>query len=425
MLKAVTLLTGLLLWSAPAAAQTPADVPPDEVQLKGGRAVTGRVLAAESKEEFKGKTRTLVELETPSGGKLKLEKGKVVSAVKLAGEELAAYREMAAPLGDTVAEHWRAVEWCESQPSGKIKLADQINFHLRRIVALDENDAKAQKALGNVNLKGRWVNEEMFFRSRGYSREGNTWRSRVTGQMSKVFEAEKAALGDVKEGMAKWKRAISKSSDSDLAAAGRVLAMQELQKLLSPASLAYICEQFDNEKRQAVQEIYLEAIALQKNRFTLGKLVDVAMTHPRPVIRERALAYLKQYDRNEVASQTSSYLGSADNAVVANAGVVLGEMESSRAILPLIKHLKTSHKVRNPNAKQAGQIDTGFDSQGGGGLSMGGGGPATVNVLVENKDVEDALERITKVSFGFNEADWMGWYLQNHTLNHLELRADD
>jgi hypothetical protein len=100
-------------------------------------------------------------------------------------------------------------------------------------------------------------------------------------------------------------------------------------------------------------------------------------------------------------------------------------MESTRAILPLIKHLKTQHKVKNPNAKQAGQIDTGFDSQGGGGLSLGGGGPTTVNLLVENKDVESALRRITKANFGFNEADWMRWYVQNHTLNHLDLRADD
>lgn len=407
-----------------ACGQNPQDLPGDQLQLKGGRSLPAQVVTAESKQELDGKSRTVVEVQTPAGGKLKLEKGKVVTAVKLATEEFAAYREFSAPLGDTVADHWKAVEWCEAQTSGKLKLADQINYHLRRIVALDEDDAKAQKALGNTNVNGRWVNEELFYRSRGYHREGSTWRSRVTGQLNEALDAGKSSLGDVKEGMTKWKRAISKTNDTQLLAQ-RVQAVQDLQSLISPTTLPYVCEQFDGEKREAVQEIYLEAIALQKNRYALGKLVDVAMTHARPVIRERALAYLKQYDRDDVASQASSYLGSADNSIVANAGVLLGEMESSRAILPLIKHLKTQHKVKNPNAKQAGQIDTGFDSQGGGGLSLGGGGPTTVNLLVENKDVESALKRITKANFGFNEADWMRWYVQNHTLNHLDLRADD
>ncbi|MFN9344574.1 MAG: hypothetical protein ACK6DB_18575 [Planctomycetota bacterium] len=418
------LLFGLLRWVGSVSGQSPAELPGDELLLKGGRVLPAQIVEPEAKEDWKGKPRTLVELRTAAGGKLRLEKGKVVTGVKLASDELAAYREFTKSLGDTVAEHWKAVEWCEAQSSGKLKLADQINYHLRRIVALDENDAKAQKALGNTDINGRWVNEELFYRSRGYFREGSTWRSRVTGQLNEFLDAGKSTLGDVKEGMAKWKRAIAKSSDLQLTTQ-RVQAVQDLQSLISPATLPYVCEQFDAEKREAVQEIYLEAIAMQKNRYSLGKVVDVALTHPRPVIRERALSYLKQYDRDDVASQANSYLGSADNSVVANAGVLLGEMESSRAILPLIKHLKTQHKVKNPNAKQAGQIDTGFDSQGGGGLSLGGGGPTTVNVLVENKDVESALKRITKVDFGFNETDWMRWYVQNHTLNHLDLRADD
>jgi hypothetical protein len=424
--QTLLLFTGASLLLCPGAVwgQSPTDLPNDQLQLKGGRSLPAQVVTPETKEDHNGKPRTVVEVQTLAGGKLKLEKGKAVSGFKLASDEFTAYRDFTAELGDNLADHWKAVEWCEAQTSGKLKLADQINFHLRRIVALDENDTKAQKALGNTNVNGRWVNEELFFRSRGYHREGSTWRSRVTGQLSEVLDAGKSSLGDVKEGLTKWKRAIAKSTDQQLITQ-RVQAVQELQALVTPATLPYVCEQFDSEKREAVQEIYLEAIALQKNRYSLGKLVDVAMTHSRPVIRERALAYLKQYERDDVASQASSYLGSADNTVVANAGVLLGEMESTRAILPLIKHLKTQHKVKNPNAKQAGQIDTGFDSQGGGGLSLGGGGPTTVNLLVENKDVESALRRITKANFGFNEADWMRWYVQNHTLNHLDLRADD
>ena len=413
------------LLSAPALfAQDKSDEPADTLVLKGGRELNAKVLAPEEQVEINGKTRTTVALETPAGGKLKLERGKVVSDVKLMSEELAAYREFTTGLSDTVADHWKAVEWCREQPSGKLKLADQITYHLRRIVSLDENDEKAQRALGNENVNGHWVNEELFNRTRGYTREGGKWRSQIALQVSEVLESGKSSLGDTKEGFGKWKRAISKMSDSEVSSQ-QVTAVRELQQLITPNSLAFICEQFDDEKREAVQQVYLEAIAIQKNRFAMGKLVDVALTHPRPAVREKALAYLKQFDRDDVALQAVSYLGNAENSVVANAGVLLGVMESPRAILPLIKHLKTRHTVKNPKAGKEGQIQGSFDNQGANGLSMGASGPATVNVMVENKDVEDALKRITKLNFGMNQADWMGWYIENHTLNEINLRQDD
>lgn len=429
-LLAGTTLFGIGSATVSAQSSVPAQVglPADTVVIKGGRELPGKVVAPEEKVEVDGKSKTLVELETAAGGKFRLERGKVVSGVKASADEFAAYREFAAGLADDVAAHWQAIEWCQTQPSGKLKYADQITFHLRRIVALDESDAKAQKALGNENINGRWVNEELHNRARGYTRAGGKWRSQTANQMSEVLDAGKSSLGDTKEGFTKWKRTIAKMSEAEVNNQ-RVPAVRDLAALITPTSIAFVSEQFDSEKRESVQEVYLEAIALQKNRFAMGKLVDVALTHASPTIRERALAYLKQFDRDEAALQALSYLDSPDNAVVANAGALLGEMESPRAILALIKHLKTRHVVKNPNSKQSGQggmaIDTGFGNAGGGGLNLGGSGPATVNALVENKDVENALKRITRLNLGNNEADWMRWYLENHTLNQINLRADD
>jgi hypothetical protein len=413
-----------LLLASPLSAQDKADEPADTLVLKGGRKMNAKVIAPEEQVEINGKARSTVVLETPAGGKLKLERGKVVSDVKLTSDELAAYREFTASLSDTVADHWKAVEWCREQPSGKLKLADQITFHLRRIVSLDENEEKAQRSLGNEKVNGRWVNEELFNRTRGYTRAGGKWRSQIALQVSEVIESGKSSLGDMKDGFGKWKRAISKMSDSEVSSQ-QVAAVRELQQLLTPNSISFICQQFDEEKRESVQQVYLEAIATQKNRFALGKLVDVTVTHSRPAIRERALAYLKQFDSDEVALQAISYLGNAENSVVANAGVLLGETQSSRAILPLIKHLKTRHTVKNPAAGKEGQISGNFNNQGGDGLSLGGGGPPTLNIVVENKDVEDALKRITKLNLGKNQADWMAWYIQNHTLNEVNLREDN
>jgi hypothetical protein len=82
-----------LLFASPLSAQDRADEPADTLVLKGGREMNAKVITPEEKIEVNGKTRTTVELETSAGGKLKLERGKVISDVKLKSEELAAYRD--------------------------------------------------------------------------------------------------------------------------------------------------------------------------------------------------------------------------------------------------------------------------------------------------------------------------------------------
>jgi hypothetical protein len=73
---------------------------------------------------------------------------------------------------------------------------------------------------------------------------------------------------------------------------------------------------------------------------------------------------------------------------------------------------------------QPGRLGSTFDNQGGGGLNIQGG-PKAVEVEIENKEVRDALRRITEEDFGFSESLWLNWYVDNHTIANIDLRRDE
>lgn len=398
-------------------------IPSDQVSIKGGRVLHGE-LTDVGQDEAAATTKSPIVIRTEAGGQLTLERGKAIGDVKRAGELFAAYREFVGGLGSTPDDHWKAYEWCAAQPGGKQKYARQMDFHLRQIVAQDMNDSRAHQLLGNTEINGRWVNEEQFFRSHGYHRDSGTWRSLLATDLKTTGELSDQVEGSTKSGLSRWLRNIGKMNDAQLSA-NRVAVAKELQALANPLSLPLLATAFDKEKRVLVQEMYLEAFASHKTSFSLGKLVDIAIRHTDAGIRDRAVSFLKQFPPEQICNQSTQYLASPNNLDVNRAGLILGETGSRNAILPLIRSLETRHKIKNPAARQAGSINPTFDNQGGGGLQLGSNGPAVVETWVANQGVHDALRRITGRDQGTKPVDWIAWYIDNHSLGDVDLRADD
>jgi hypothetical protein len=102
-------------------------------------------------------------------------------------------------------------------------------------------------------------------------------------------------------------------------------------------------------------------------------------------------------------------------------------MKDAAAIEPLIAAVRTSHTYKTPPS-QAGNTSVGFGSGPGGspgGLSLGGGGPRTVNKVHNNQSVVDALEAITGMNFGFNQAAWRNWYEAQRVRVDVNVRRDN
>ena len=147
----------------------------DEIYLKGGGQLSGRIVthSATTIEVDVGAGRIGV----PASSVVRIEKG------RSAFEE---YEERAAQLAASDADGWVALGgWAESKGLGT-----QASQAYERAVAASPTDPRANEALGNVYLDGRWVSEEQSYKARGYVQYEGAW---VTPAEHETLLRERAA----------------------------------------------------------------------------------------------------------------------------------------------------------------------------------------------------------------------------------------
>jgi tetratricopeptide (TPR) repeat protein len=146
----------------------------DEVYLKGGGRVSGRVLQ---------RTATSVEIDV-GAGTITVPASRVERIVE-GRSPLDEYYERAGVLDPGDREGWAALgRWASDQG-----LATQSREAYRRVLAVDPADAEANQALGNVQVNGRWMTEEEGYRARGYVQFEGEW---MTPAEQQAITAERA-----------------------------------------------------------------------------------------------------------------------------------------------------------------------------------------------------------------------------------------
>ena len=112
-------------------------------------------------------------------------------------------------------------------------------------------------------------------------------------------------------------------------------------------------------------------------------------------------------------------LRSSSNGEVNRAAYALGELGDESVVLPLIKSIRTRH-IKLVGGKGNGRINAGN-----GGVSMGQTKPKKVPYWENNKNVLDALAKLTKApDFGYDQGRWLEWYRRMKTPPYLDLRRD-
>ncbi len=132
----------------------------DEVFLTSGGRLSGRIVS---------RTATMVEVDVgagrisvPASSVLRIEEGR---------SALQEYEERAGrvPAGDV--QGWVALgEWASAQGLGA-----QAREAYHRALSAAPNDPRANAALGNVQIDGRWVSEDESYQARGYVRFEGEW----------------------------------------------------------------------------------------------------------------------------------------------------------------------------------------------------------------------------------------------------------
>jgi len=143
-----------------AAALVPVAASADEVFLKGGGRRSGRVVSrsAEKVEVDVGAGRIAV----PASSVLRIEEGR---------SPLQDYEERAGRLAAGDVEGWIALaEWASARGLGT-----QASEAYRRALAVSPDDPRANEALGNVRMDGRWVSQDESYRAKGYVQYEGEW----------------------------------------------------------------------------------------------------------------------------------------------------------------------------------------------------------------------------------------------------------
>jgi hypothetical protein len=147
----------------------------DEVFLKSGGKLSGRIVSrSETKIEVDvGAGRISV----PAASVLRIEEGR---------SSLQEYEERAGTIAAGDAGGWVALgEWADARGLGT-----QAREAYNRALAVSPLDPRANEALGNVQVDGRWVSEAEGYRARGYVQYEGEW---ITSAEHEALLRERAA----------------------------------------------------------------------------------------------------------------------------------------------------------------------------------------------------------------------------------------
>jgi hypothetical protein len=147
----------------------------DEVFLKGGGRLSGRIVS---------RTEATIEVDVgagrigvPASSVLRIEEGR---------SPLHEYEERAGRIAAGDADGWIALaQWAEGKGLGT-----QAREAYHRALAASPDDPRANAALGNVRMGGRWVSEDESYRARGYVQYEGEW---VTAAERDAMERAHAA----------------------------------------------------------------------------------------------------------------------------------------------------------------------------------------------------------------------------------------
>lgn len=147
----------------------------DEVFLKNAGSISGRIVE---------QTDEIVRVDI-GGGTIGVPASEVERIVK-GRTALDDYDERTARLGPGDVSGWRSLgRWASQQG-----LPAQAREAYDRVLELAPNDAEARKALGFVQVDGRWMTEEDGYRARGYVQYQGEW---LTPAEVQVAQSQAAA----------------------------------------------------------------------------------------------------------------------------------------------------------------------------------------------------------------------------------------
>jgi len=156
----------------------------DEVYLKGGGQLSGQIVAHDDDS-------VTVDI---GAGKMTVKLSTVVR-IEEGTSPVEQFKERERTLAKDDLEGWRGLaQWAADQG-----LSTQSREAWKRVVVLAPEDAEANRALGRVQLDGRWVTREESYRAQGYVEFEGQWmtpaeQQSIVAERQAREEADRKAL---------------------------------------------------------------------------------------------------------------------------------------------------------------------------------------------------------------------------------------
>lgn len=184
---------------------TPGILVADVVLLKGGGRLSGRITKQTA-------DKVLVDV---GDGILGVSMDRV-EKIEKGSTSLDDFDGRAAKLGPKDVNGWRDLAlWASSKG-----LLNQSRAAYQRVLAIAPDDPEARRALGFVQVDGRWLTEEESYRARGFVKYDGEWITPAEAQVAQATAAKEQARGD----------AAKRASDAEFAANMDRLRKQEEAK---------------------------------------------------------------------------------------------------------------------------------------------------------------------------------------------------
>lgn len=384
-----------------AAARCPAEV----FILESGGRIEGELLNPDENPR-----QTFV-VRADGGATLTLRADQVQQLLRPRPEE-AEYQRIRPNYPDTVEAQWALAEWCLEN-----RLLDERRRHLERVIELEPDHPEARRALGYSRFDGEWMTQEEVMADRGYLRYQGRWRTR---QEIELLERDRETEVAQKE----WYVKINRWRDW-LATERANEARQSLLAIDDPAAVPALTDRLADSPQPAVRILFAQVLARLDTPEARQTLAKTAIDDPVEEVRLSCLDYLKPTKDPGVVGYFIGQLKSRENDVVNRAGVALSYVGNPSAVGPLIDALVTTHKFK-VGPQGGGNMSMSFPTGGtggGGGLAMNQK-PKVITQQFRNQAVLEALVRITKQNFSYDQRAWQFWHTSQRRRVDLDARRD-
>jgi len=303
-------------------------------------------------------------------------------------------------LAESVETHLKAAEVCQAK-----NLNDLAKRHYQRILELDADQPKAREMLGYRKLGENWVTRDEEMLQQGYVQTkhgGWTTRQNQLILENKIF-------AETNENDAEL-TAATKNLIEQLKTEHAKTAEKDLLQMSNPAVVKILSEQLKNEQTSQTREILIRVLGKIGTSQAFREIAAWSIQEPNEQVCKICISLIKE--RPSFSRFFYPHLRSNDNKIVNRAAFILGELGDRAAIPLLIDSLVTNHLVkiiiddRTPGARtNNGNLMTEEQTE-----------------TVTNRDVLNALNRLTKVDFGYNIPAWRKWWEDSQIAKNFDSR---